>query len=342
MPLRLPDKWVWDFWFAQQDGQHHIFYLQAPRALGDPAQRHHSATIGHAVSRDLRDWRALPDAVHPGPPGDWDDLATWTGSVVKHHGRWFMLYTGVNRSEQGSIQRIGLAVSDDLLRWSKHPGNPVLEADPRWYEVLVQGGWHHQAWRDPWVFHWPDDDRHHVLITARSPHGEPGGAGVIGHARSRDLIDWEVLPPLTEPGEFAELEVPQLVWSPQGYTILFSCHAGDHSRERVKRTGTDGQAGTFLLSAKEFFGPYLASDTPVAPFQADMGVLYAGKLLKDDAGHWQFMAFRGDEDGDFRGELAGPLAVQQAANGEIVVVTDQRDVSSTSGTAPTGIDDEAG
>ena len=200
--------------------------------------------------------------------------------------------------------------------------------------ALEQRRWHHQAWRDPWVFHWPDDDRHHVLITARSPHGEPDGAGVIGHARSRDLIDWEVLPPLTEPGEFAQLEVPQLVWSPQGYTILFSCHAGDHSRERMKRTGTDGQAGTFFLSAKDFCGPYLASDTPVAPFDADLGVLYAGKLLEDDAGHCQFMAFRGDQDGDFRGELAGPLAVEQATNGEMVVVTDQREDSSTSGLAP--------
>ena len=41
MSFRLPDKWVWDFWFARHEGQHHIFYLQAPRALGDPGLRHH-------------------------------------------------------------------------------------------------------------------------------------------------------------------------------------------------------------------------------------------------------------------------------------------------------------
>ena len=77
MSFSLPDKWVWDFWFARHEGQHHIFYLQAPRALGDPGLRHHRATIGHAVSADLRDWRLLPDVVHPGravvgtiwPPG---------------------------------------------------------------------------------------------------------------------------------------------------------------------------------------------------------------------------------------------------------------------------------
>ena len=80
MTLRLPDKWVWDFWLARSDGEHHIFYLQAPRSLESPPRRHHHASIGHAVSRDLATWRVLPDALHPGPAGSWDDLATWTGS----------------------------------------------------------------------------------------------------------------------------------------------------------------------------------------------------------------------------------------------------------------------
>ena len=193
--------------------------------------------------------------------------------------------------------------------------------------MIGHGRWHDQSWRDPWLFRSPEDDLFHVLVTARSPHGEPDGAGVLGHARSRDLVDWEVLPPLTEPGEFAQVEVPQLVRLQGGYTILFSCHAKDHSPQRVKRLGADGQGGTFALWAKHFSGPYVATDTPIAPFQIDLGVLYAGKLLEDDAGDWKFMAFCGDEDRDFVGEVAGPLAVHQGANGELVVVTDQSAIS---------------
>ncbi len=336
MPFRLPDKWVWDFWFARCDGQHHIFYLQAPRALGDPGRRHHNATIGHAVSRDLRDWHVLPDALHPGAPGCWDDLATWTGSVIDHDGRWYMLYTGVNRAEQGTVQRVGLATSDDLVHWSKHPANPLLEADARWYEVMGHGRWHHQAWRDPWLFRSPDDGLFHVLVTARSPHGDPDGAGVVGHARSGDLVEWEVLPPLTEPGDFAQVEVPQLIRVNERYTILFSCHADDHSPQRVKRLGAGGQGGTFALWAKHFSGPYVATDTPIAPFRADLGVLYAGKLLEGDAGDWKFMAFCGDEDRDFVGEVAGPLAVHQGANGQLVVVTGQSAVSVAGNTPRSG------
>jgi len=106
MALRLPDKWIWDFWLVRHRGKQHIFYLQAPRSLGRPELRHENASIGHAVSSDLRRWSVLPDALHPGPAGSWDDLATWTGSAIEHGGRWYMLYTGINRREEGLVQRI--------------------------------------------------------------------------------------------------------------------------------------------------------------------------------------------------------------------------------------------
>ena len=60
MSFRLPDKWVWDFWLVRRGGEHHLFYLQAPRALGNPALRHHNATIGHAVSADYRELACAP------------------------------------------------------------------------------------------------------------------------------------------------------------------------------------------------------------------------------------------------------------------------------------------
>jgi beta-fructofuranosidase len=45
-----------------------------------------------------------------------------------------MLYTGVRVDEKGLIeQREGLATSTDLKSWRKHPDNPLLEADPRYY-----------------------------------------------------------------------------------------------------------------------------------------------------------------------------------------------------------------
>ena len=70
MTLRLPDKWVWDFWLAQDGPDYHIFYLQAPRSLSDPDLRHWNVSVGHAVSQNLRDWGILPDALRPSSNGD--------------------------------------------------------------------------------------------------------------------------------------------------------------------------------------------------------------------------------------------------------------------------------
>src|SRR5437588_8546819 len=41
-------------------------------------EKKNHATIGHAISRDLKNWTVIDDALHPGADGDWDDLATWT------------------------------------------------------------------------------------------------------------------------------------------------------------------------------------------------------------------------------------------------------------------------
>ncbi len=152
--LRLDGHWVWDFWFACDGDDVHVFYLQAPRSLGDPELRHVNATIGHAVSRDLRGWEVLPDALGAGAPGAFDDLATWTGSVLRHDGVWRMYYSGIAHAEDGQVQRIGSAVSADLVTWERE--DLLLEADPRWYD--------REHWRDPWV-EW-DGERFDMLICA--------------------------------------------------------------------------------------------------------------------------------------------------------------------------------
>ena len=33
--LRLADDWVWDSWIADDGERYHLFFLKAPRALGD-------------------------------------------------------------------------------------------------------------------------------------------------------------------------------------------------------------------------------------------------------------------------------------------------------------------
>ncbi len=127
--LLLEDSWTWDFWIARDGADYHLFFLKAPKSLGDPNLRHEAARVGHAVGTNLRDWSVLPDALGPAHEGAWDDLATWTGSVLHADGRWHMFYTGINRRERAAHQRIGVATSSDLTTWTKNP-EPVLTLTP--------------------------------------------------------------------------------------------------------------------------------------------------------------------------------------------------------------------
>ncbi len=178
--LRLADAWTWDFWLADDDRSYHLYFLKAPRHIGHPDARHHNVSIGHAVSPDLADWTVVSDAIAPSDGPSFDDVATWTGSVVRgRDGTWFMFYTGAGSRERALKQRIGLATSADLDHWSRHPGSPVLQSDPRWYEQLPDALWPGEAWRDPWVFADPDGDGWHMLLTARACDGPADQRGGI-------------------------------------------------------------------------------------------------------------------------------------------------------------------
>src|SRR5439155_17008157 len=170
---------------------------------------------------DLRRWELLPDAVVHADAPAWDDQAVWTGSVVRGpDGQWYLFYTGVGRAGRGYDQRIGVAVSADLLTWHRAAAGPLLAVEPRWYESRGAAG---GAWRDPFVFADPDGDGWHMLITARARTGPAGGRGVVVYARAADLLHWEVQPPLSAPAGFGHLEVIQVQVLGGQPVLIFSC-----------------------------------------------------------------------------------------------------------------------
>jgi len=322
MTLLLPDRYVWDFWFAPRDHSAaepwHAFFLQAPRDLPDPNMRHGMATVGHAVSPDLVHWQLLPDALTPGAPGTWDDQAIWTGSIVERAGLYYFFYTGLSRGESGHVQRIGIATSPDLVHWTRHPGNPLLEADPRWYEKLGSDCWHEEACRDPFVFYAPHDDLYYMFYCARANSGPCGRRGVVGCARSRNLLDWEPLPPVAEPALFRHLEVPQVVALAGRYYLLF-CTAPVVEAQPERAAGVPSWTGTHYLVADRPAGPYtLAAGEPLLADAA--GTYYAGKLIECTPGEYVFMAWRQwDERGRFLGGLSNPAPVKVLDDGRLQI-----------------------
>lgn len=312
MVLRLENDWLWDFWLAREGADHHLFFLYSRRTPDDPDLRHQNAAIGHAVSTDLANWTLLPDAIHRGPTGSWDDATTWTGSVIETAEGWAMLYTGTSRAEDSLVQRIGLARSSDLIHWEKHPGNPVLAADPTWYELLDLDSWHDQAWRDPYLVHDVASGMFHAFVTARAASGPPEVRGVIGHATSPDLEQWTVLPPVTAPRGFGYMEIPQILQLGTRWHLLFSAPAWAQSGRADPLRVT----GTFHAVADHLDGPYVEMN----PLLTDAGErLYGGRLLKDGE-NLRCLSFRYlDGSGGFVGTLNDPMPVSLSSTSELVV-----------------------
>lgn len=299
----LPESWVWDFWFADDGQRYHLFFLHAPKALRDPDARHYRAAIGHAVSTDLTSWTRVEDALTHGGPTDFDELATWTGSVTRHpDGTWFLFYTGARLLDGKNVQTIGYATSPDLYGWTKQ--GQVAQAEAGWYEKLADHGWHDEAFRDPWVLPDPDGDGWHLLVTARGRTGPSDDRGVVGHCWSPDLRTWEVRPPLSEPGQgFGQLEVMHTAVIEGRPFLVFSCLAGDAAAS-VQATGTTG--GTWVAKAETVLGPY---DLANAQLLADSS-LYVGRLVQLRNGEWRFLAFNNVQpDGSFGGTITDPRPV---------------------------------
>jgi beta-fructofuranosidase len=251
--LRLPDHWIWDSWIADDGETYHLFFLQAPRSLVDPARRHTAATIGRATSTDLRTWEYHGTALGPARSG-WDDLALWTGSVARgDDGVWRMFYTALSTAGRGIFdQRLGVAESDDLATWRRVGTAPVLEVAPRWYKTLDDGSGASETWRDPFVFRDPGGDGWHMLVTARDKDAPRFGDGVLAHARSTDLRTWELGPPVSEPAGFGQIEVPQVREIGGRPVLVFTCHPDEQS-ERQKQAF--GRFSTWSLAGDSPAGP---------------------------------------------------------------------------------------
>ena len=311
MTFARADHWVWDFWIADDGDRYHLYYLHAPRSLGDPDLRHRNARIGHASSVDLRAWDDHGEVLGPGEPGSFDGSATWTGSVVKaDDGSWRMFYTGsrfLADDSVANIETIGMATSTDLHAWNKSPG-PIVTADPTWYETLAAGTWREEAWRDPWVFRHGNEWR--MLITARSAEGGSAGGdvldrGVVGLATSPDLVTWTVRPPLSRPGAgFMHIEVPQQLDLDGTTVLLFSC---DSPHLAGDRGGRGERGGIWSIT--------VPTDAQEYPIDHATRLLdeqyYSGRAIRDRAGSWVLLAFENVGDGgEFVGRLSEPMPLR--------------------------------
>lgn len=180
---------------------YHLFHLVLPN----------HDYIAHAVSADGLDWERTRNAIFTGEPGAWDDDMLWTMHVTRNPalGLYEMYYTGLHQAEHGAIQRIGRAVSRDLLAWRKENlQNLPLAPHGEHYEVPGQAarGW--VSFRDPFLF--SEGGQEWMLVCARTREGLASRRGCVGLLR-RTAEGFQMEPPLFFPRMYDDVECPCLV-----------------------------------------------------------------------------------------------------------------------------------
>ena len=323
MVLALKDKWIWDFWFAKKDDDWHIYFLQADNTLPHPDDRHRNVTQGHAVSKDLKNWKHLGTCFRPSETKAWDDWTTWTGSVVQGPNRlWHLFYTGTMHDLAGMHQRIGHTTSSDMHSWKRVGTGLCLDLtgpNAKFYEEYTPGHWHDRAMRDPWVMRNPDGQGWVMYFTARVPgRKEPNAGGAIGFAISPDLNTWELQKPIYDGGAFGQLEVPQVFKHGQKWYMTF-CAAAPHWSESYRKFNPQSPiTGSHYLIADSHLGPWSVPK----PFLdgANPCNRYAGKIVELHGKLFIMGFLHDDPNGKFIGQVSDPVPLRVDADGLLHVV----------------------
>ena len=105
-------------------GRYHLFYQYQPHSTVLAA-----GVWAHAVSDDLVRWEHLPFALVPTPGGP-DRAGCCSGRTVDNDGVPTIVYTGAPPGWPYTSRPCIATGSDDLVRWAKHPSNPVIREPP--------------------------------------------------------------------------------------------------------------------------------------------------------------------------------------------------------------------
>ena len=133
--------------------------------------------VGYATSPDGVVWTkyAGNPVLTAGPAGSWDEYHAGEPHLVYEQGLYKLWYMGKRFGDWLTTpEDMGYATSTDGITWTKHPGNPVMRADPNSWE-------------------WPSVTNGHVLREAGQYHmwyTAGPWPKEIGYATSSDGVVW--------------------------------------------------------------------------------------------------------------------------------------------------------
>jgi alpha-L-rhamnosidase len=173
------------------DGKYWLAYHSYP---GDGYEAG-SAKIGLAWTEDesLMNWHRLKEPILvPEDGGEWERGGLYKECLVEHEGMFYLFYNAKDKDEGRWTEQIGLATSKDLVHWTRHDGNPVVQ--------VTADAWDSGFASDPCVLR--DGSRWAMYY-----FGFDFKAAQEGLALSDNLLDWRKhAEPIITVGEGNEID----------------------------------------------------------------------------------------------------------------------------------------
>jgi beta-fructofuranosidase len=193
-------------------GYYHMFYQYSTSIVWT-----NTKYWGHAVSKDLVNWKRLPIGLYPDQPGA-DNYGVWSGSaIVINDTEILAIYTGINEPNvvDGGAQTVCLAYPNStdglLIDWYKDTANPVVSGPPSEFENSLLG------FRDPTI--WRQNNKWYFVLAS----GMRNLFALTLLYESEDLKHWTYKHPfaLGEPSEGTIWECPDYFTlpTPDGSTV---------------------------------------------------------------------------------------------------------------------------
>lgn len=271
-----PGTWFGDCMPIHARGAFYLFHqrdTRNPGPFGEP--------FGWSLARttDFVTYEDLGDPLERGSD-DAQDQFIFAGSVYEWNDTYYALYTGYNRHFSGTdrpSQVLMVATSTDLETWSRT--DRVL--------VSPEPGYDPDNWRDPYVL-WDEENQRHVMILgARTVENGKLLTGRTVWFTSRDLETWQFEGDFWAPGLYTMHEMPDL-FRLGDHWYLLTTEYSDKSKT-VYRTSTS-LTGPWSAPADDAFDgrAYYAARSASDGERRYMFGWVATKENEDDRGEWQW------------------------------------------------------
>ena len=203
-----------------------------------------SAEIGLCWTEDesLMNWHFFEKPVFSYRDGaPWEKGGLYKADLLMHEGKFYLFYNAKNKDESGWIEQTGMAVSDDLVHWTRPFDHPVLPVDAdAWDSVFAS---------DPQVFFDSKENRWVMFY-----YGLGNLSACDGVAVSEDLYNWTKFkaPILTIGGagsiDSAYVHKPYMIYH-EGMLYHFYCACRPAKDDDIAKNGNEFRCISVARSA---------------------------------------------------------------------------------------------